>query len=132
MRLDELMDELFTVLEDVPGLNTVEAGVTRVSPPAPYIDLPNITYGSMGPGLDRIPDLELVVYFGQPTERGVFRDALEYASTSGPRSIPAALAAHEWTTCHTLRVGSAERTVDNVNGHPALGYVFHLDITGAP
>jgi hypothetical protein len=131
VNLSDLLDEVFDVLAGVPGLTAPGAGTVRITPPAPYAELPEVTYGAHGNGLDALA-LEIAVYFGQPTERGVFSTALEYASTSGAKSIPAALEAHSWAACDTLYVRSAAPAVDNVSGHPLLGYVFTLDITGRP
>lgn len=134
MNLADLLDEIWEVLEDVPGLNVPDDGPgVRTVPPAPYLELPDVTYGEYGNGLDRIPDFGLTVVFGPAGNAAVFRTALEAASTTGTRSIPAALRAHDWTTCHTLRVGNAEpATVNERGANPAVAYVFHLDISGAP
>jgi hypothetical protein len=133
MNLADVMDELWEVLEDVPGLNVPDDGAgVHASPPAPFVELPEIVYGDAGAGLDRIADLGLTVVFGPANNTQTYRRALEYASTTGMRSIPAALLAHEWTSCHTLRPGRAEpATVDVRGGNPALAYIFHIDITGA-
>lgn len=132
MNLAALADELFAVLEGVPGLNVPTPGVGNVSPPAPYVELPEVVYGEHGAGLDGISDLGLTVFFGPANNPRVFRDALTYASTTGDRSIPAALLAHRWTSCHTLRPGRAEPVIDTAAGsNPMLGYTFHLEITGS-
>lgn len=130
MRLDDFLDELWSVLGDVPGLNVDAAGAIG-SAPAPYAELPEITYGQHGHGLNGVR-LRLVVWFGQPNNTEVYADALEYASDEGTRSIPAALSAHTWTTVHTCRAASATPVVDTINNHPALAYEFLLDVTGAP
>lgn len=135
MILPDLLDEIFAVLDRADiGLNIPGDGPgVHASVPAPYVELPDIVYGAAGPGLDRIEDLGLTVVFGPANNSTVFRTALAYASTSGPLSVPAALAAHTWAACHTLRVGRAEPTIETLLGqNPALGYTFHLDITGAP
>lgn len=134
MRLDDLLDELWTVLEGVPGLNVADDGPGVHAPgPAPYVELPEVVYGEYGPGLDRISDLGLTVVFGPANNRATFRSALEYASTSGARSIPAVLYAHTWVHAHTVRVSRAEpTTVETRGSNTQLAYVFHLDISGAP
>lgn len=135
MNLPDLFDELFEVLDAAAiGLHVpTEKGGSRGRPPAPYVELPEITYGAAGPGLDRITDLGLTVVFGPANNPTVFRTALEYASTTGPKSVPAALMAHAWVSCHTLFVRSAEPSIESLQGgNPSIGYTFHIDITGAP
>lgn len=131
MRLDEVLDELWVCLETVAGLNVADDGPgVHARPPAPATELPAVTYGAYGAGLDKVT-LGLLVAFGQPNNAQTFRDALEFASTSGPRSIPAALLAYEWTTCHTVRCDNAEPVLDTINGHPMVAYQFIITITGA-
>lgn len=132
MNLPDLLDEIFGVLEDVPGLNVPETPGVQARMPSPSVELPEVVYGEHGPGLDRISDLVLMIIFGQPNNAQVFRSALEYASTSGARSIRAALQAHAWEACSTLYVARAEPIVDTFNGHPGLAYAFHIQITGRP
>jgi hypothetical protein len=135
MNLADFLDEIFLVLEDVPGLHVPDdgPGVYSGGYPAPHVELPEVSFGEYGAGLDRIPDLGLVIAFGPVNNPQVFRAALEHASTSGARSIPAALLAHEWESCHTVRVARAEPDiVEPRGGNPLLAYVFHLDISGAP
>lgn len=132
MNLPDLYDELWQVLDTVVGLNVPDDGPgVRSGPPSPYLYLPEVVFGSGGVGLDRIPDLEVVVTFGPANNPLVFRQALEYASTAGERSIPAALYDYAWTTCHTVFCTRAEpQIVEDRSSNPALAYVFHLDITG--
>lgn len=135
MILTDLLDEIWGVLEDIPGLNVSDDGPGSGSGamPAPHLELPEITYGQYGPGLDSIPDLALIVVFGPANSERVYREALEAASTTGARSIPLALAGHDWTACHTLRVAMAiPTTIEQRGGNLALAYEFHLHITGAP
>jgi hypothetical protein len=133
MNLAELYDEIFTVLDaaqielhvpnDGPGV--------RGAVPAPYVELPPIVYGAGGPGLHRIDDLGLAIFFGPANNATVFRTALAYASTTGDKSIKSVLEAHAWEACGTMFVASAEPTVETVQGsNPSLGYTFHLQITG--
>jgi hypothetical protein len=132
MNLPDVIDELFTVLDTVPGVQVPGPG-THATPPAPYVELPDVTYGSGGPGLDRITDLVLTLVVGTANNELVFRQALEFASTSGPRSIRAALMAHDWQSCSTLFVTRAEPAEVEARGNTvSLAYNFHIDITGAP
>lgn len=133
INLADLMDELFGVLDAANiGLHVpAEGSGVRARPPAPYIELPEVTYGEPGPGLDRITDIGITVIFGPANNPEVFRTALGYASPAGATSIPAALRAHTWAECGTLFVRSAEPSIETVQGNnPAIAYTFHLDITG--
>jgi len=134
MNLADVLDEIWVVLEDVPGLHVPDDGPgVHASAPAPFVELPEVSYGDLGAGLDRIEDLGLTVVFGPANNAQTFRTALEFASTSGARSIPAALLGHQWASCHTLVPRRAEPTIVEPRGsNPQLAYVFHLDITGAP
>lgn len=133
MNLADVLGEIWGVLEDVPGLNVPDDGPgARGGVPAPYLELPEVVYGDLGAGLDRISDLSLTIVFGPANNAQVFRTALEHASTSGARSIPAALLGHDWTSCDTLRPARAEPDmITDRGGNPAIAYTFHLDITGA-
>ncbi len=132
MNLADLVDEILSVLDGVAGINVAAAGV-GATPPTPFIELPEVTYGEYGPGLDRITDLALTVVFGPAANEQTFRLALQHASTTGPQSIPYALRQHTWTSCHTVFVRKAEPdTVEWRGANAAIAYVFHLDISGAP
>jgi hypothetical protein len=133
MILADLYDEIFEVLDAADiGLNVPGDGPgTRSGPPAPYVELPDITYAAGGPGNHRIDDLGLMIIVGPANNRQTYRLALELASTTGTKSIPARLAAHTWVHCGTLFVARAEATLETVQGgNPAFAYTFHLQITG--
>jgi len=132
MNFADVFDEIWQVLEGVPGLNVPDDGPgVRSGPPSPYIELPDITYGAAGAGLDRISDMALTIVFGPANNPLVYRSALEHASTTGARSIPAALLAHDWQSCSTLRPGRAEpAAMEQQGGNTQVAYIFHIDITG--
>lgn len=133
MDLSAFFDEVFSVLDAAAiGLNIPgEGGGVRAGVPAPFVELPMITYGEPGPGLDRLTDLGITVVFGPANNAEVFRLALRYASPGGALSIPAALRAATWTTVGTVFVKNAEPTTEIVQGAgPSIAYTFHLDITG--
>lgn len=139
MNLPPLIDEIFDVLREdaglelnVPGAVAGDGAGNQAMPPAPFVELPEIVFGSGGHGLDRIPDFGLTIVFGPANNHQVFMRALEAASTTGAKSVWAALTNHAWTTCDTLYVLRAEPLIDTVRGgNPAVVYTFHLDITGA-
>jgi len=134
MRLEDVLDEILAVLAaaDV-GLNVPDDQGVRGGPPAPYVELPEITYGESGPGLDRIADYGLMIIFGPATNSQVFRLALAFASSGGEQSVKLMLEAHQWQTCGTVFVKSAEPSLETERGgNPAIAYTFHIDITGRP
>ncbi len=138
MILVDLMDEIFDVLRDdaglelnVPGAIAGDGPGNIAATPAPFVELPEIVYGAGGHGLDRIEDFGLTIVFGPANNHTVFKRALEAASTTGAKSVWAALTNHQWVSCDTLYVLRAEPLIDTVRGAPAVVYTFHLDITGA-
>lgn len=134
MDLAAFFDEIFQVL-DAAGIGLVvpvDGPGVHGDVPAPYTQLPDITYCEPGPGLHRIPDLGLMVVFGPANNATVFRLALEYASPAGAKSVRQALEAHTWVTVGTVFVKSAEPSTEILRGaNPALAYTFHIDVTGA-
>lgn len=135
MRLDLIFDEIFSVLSGAGiGLNVPADGPgVRGGIPAPYLELPEITYGEAGRGMDRLTDVGLVILVGRANNADSYRDALEYASSGGPKSVKILLEAHTWTTCGTVFVRSGEPSIETEQGgNPLLAYTFHIDITGRP
>lgn len=133
MNLVTFFDEIFDVLEAAGiGLTIPDDGPgVRASPPAPYVQLPTLAYQDPGPGLHRIPDLELSIVFGQANNTQVFRTALAYASPAGPLSVRAALHAHDWVSVGTVYVTGADPFLEALAaGNPLIAYTFHLDVTG--
>ncbi len=133
MRLDLVVEEVYGVFATVDGINVAPDGAgVLATPPAPYVELPELVFGEYGAGLDRLTMMVTVV-FGPANNTQTFTKALQYASSSGPLSIRAALRAHSWSTCSTLFVRRAEPTItESRASNPELGYTFHLDISGRP
>lgn len=132
MNLDEVAAELGPVLATIEGLSVPEWGVQRVFPPAAIIALPErIEYDSTYVrGSDRIPDLEVVVLVANPTQPTARREIAAYTDGSGPKSVKAAVEAHEYTSCDSIRVAWAEFDTAKYAGTDYLAAIFHLDITG--
>lgn len=135
MRLDVVFEEIFATLDAADiGLNVPSDGPgVRGGLPAPYAELPEITYGDGGRGLDRIEDLGLMIVFGPATNAATFKLALQHASSGGPKSVEVILQSHVWVSCGTLFVRRAVPSLETERGgNPALAYTFHIDITGRP
>ncbi len=133
MNLNDFFDEMFGVLDAAAIGLTIpdETGARAGEPPAPYVMLPSINYQEPGPGLHRIEDLVVTVVFGPANNPKVFRTALEYASTTGAKSLWAAVRTHTWTSVGTLFIRSAEPNLESLrDSNPQVAYDFHIDITG--
>lgn len=132
MNLDDVAAELGAALGTIAGLNVPEWGVQRVTPPFALIPLPEqVTYdATYGRGSDRIEDWPVLVLVAHPTKPEARRAVAEYADGSGPKSVKAAIEAHEYTACDSVTVQTAEFDVVTYAGTDYLAAMFHLDITG--
>ena len=132
MDLDAVADELATALKTISGLHVPEWGVQRIHSPAAVIPLPErIDYDSTyGRGSDHFPDLEVIVLVANPTQPAARRAVAEYADGSGAKSVKAAVEAHAYTSCDSVRVAWAEFDSAKYAGTDYLAAIFHLDIVG--
>jgi hypothetical protein len=131
MILDDVMDELATRLGTITGLRVWAYPPGSVTPPAAIVSYPSdytfdATYGR---GMDRMT-LPVVVVVGKPTERSS-RDLLtKYVAGSGAASVKAKLDGEGYSSCHSVRVVSADFDVYTIGGVDYLTAVFDLDIAG--
>jgi hypothetical protein len=130
--LEAVAAELGVALGAITGLRLPPWGIEKISPPAAIIALPErIDYDSTyGRGSDRYPDLPVIVLVGQPEQRSARKAIAAYADGSGPSSVKAALEAHTYTSCDSVRVAWAEFDTARYAGTDYLAAIFHLDITG--
>jgi hypothetical protein len=133
VNLDDVAEEIRTVLDTITGLRVPPWGVESVQAPAALVSLPGSvdfdeTYGR---GKDRYPDMAVVVLIGQPEARTARKAAARYAAGAGPVSIKQVLEAHAWVSCEVLTVTSAEFDGRaEYAGVPYLAVVFNLDVIG--
>lgn len=133
MDLEDVAAELGTALATIAGLRVPPWGVERVTPPAAIIALPErieYDYSGYNRGADRFPDLAVVVLVGKPEQRASRKAIAAYADGSGPKSVKAAVEAHTYTSCDTVRVAWAEFDDAKYAGVDYLAAIFHLDIVG--
>jgi len=133
MNLEDVAAELSTALSTISGLRRPPWGVEKISPPAAIIPLPDrITYdfSGYGRGVDRYEDLAVIVLVANPTQRTSRRQVAAYTDGSGAKSVKAAIEAHTYTACDTVRVAWAEFDVVKYAGTDYLAAIFHLDIVG--
>jgi len=101
-------------------------------PPMALVEMPaRVDFDVGGRGLDRIPDINLVVLVGDPTRDDSFRQAAPYMDGAGPRSLKQALEAHRYVSCSTVRLAWLEPTVASLQDTKHLAIIAHIDVTGS-
>jgi len=132
MNLEAVAGEVSTALAAISGLRRPPWGVERITAPAAIIALPErIDYdGTYRRGSDHYPDLPVIVLVGKPNERTARKAVAAYADGSGAKSVKAAIEAHTYISCDSVRVAWAEFDTAKYAGTDYLAAIFHLDITG--
>ncbi|MEV4846134.1 hypothetical protein AB0K20_23315 [Micromonospora matsumotoense] len=131
MELDAVVAEVRQALGTI-GLSLPEWGVQRIHPPAAMVALPeriafDQTYGR---GSDSIEGLPVLVLVARPTSPEARREIAEYAAGAGPKSVKAAIEAHQFTAADEVTVVSAEFDVVTLLATEYLVAQFNLDIVG--
>lgn len=132
MDLGAVMQEIADQVDTIADLRVFGYPPDKVSPPAAIVTYPGeLTYdGSYGRGMDRIPDLTVVVLVGKVSERTA-RDRISlYANGSGSASIKAVIEAGTYTEFDTVRVASVSFDVISIAAVEYLAATFTLDIVG--
>lgn len=132
MRLDQVMDEVATVLAQITGLNVFPYPPPTLVPPAGYVSYPRSidfdeTYQR---GEDGFTDLPIVLVASKVTDRTARDTVAAWAAGDGPRSVKAAMEAWPWTTCDDLTVTSCEFDVEKIGGVDYLAAMFKATVTG--
>lgn len=134
MNIGDVMDEIGTRLDAIPGLNTFAYSVKKVTPPAASVSLPErVTYDqTYGRGSDSMT-LEILVAVGSFSARSS-RDAVsKYAAGSGTHSVKAHVDStedNEYTSCDTVTVTEAEFLVSTTAGADLLSVAFTVNVFG--
>lgn len=133
MNLEAVAGEVHTALGAITGLRRPPWGVEKITPPAAIIALPeriDYDYSGYSRGADRYPDMAVIVLVGKPEQRVSRKAIAAYADGSGPKSVKAAIEAHTYTACDSVRVAWAEFENAKYAGIDYLAAIFHLDIVG--
>lgn len=103
-----------------------------ISPPSMIISYPeSVTFDqTYGRGMDVITGLPLIIAIGRPTNTKLAPTAKACVSGSGPKSIKAALEAHDWTTCSEVTATRADFDVVSIGGDDVLICAFSLTVAG--
>jgi len=130
--VEDVAGELGVALAAVEGLTVAEWGVQRIHPPTALVAMPErVDYdATYGRGSDRFPDWSVFVLVARPTDPVARRAIGEYADGSGAKSVKAAVEAHTYTACDSVRVAWCEFDAVTYAGNDYLAAMFHLDITG--
>jgi hypothetical protein len=127
----DVMDEVATRLEALPGLRGRAVPGERATPPCAVTSYPeDITFdATYGRGMDTVT-LPVLLVVGESIKRST-RDALAaYTAGSGERSVKAALDAPGWTSCDDVRVREVEFQPVKFNGVDFMGAWLVLEIMG--
>lgn len=134
MNLAEVMDELAQAIEAVPQLQgrTYAYPPDAITPPAAIVSYPDtiVFDEAYARGMDRMT-MNVWVYEGKVSDRAVKDRLGAYCNGSGPSSIKAAIEAHDYTTCDSVRVASIEfDTTAFIAGVDHISAVFEVDVAG--
>lgn len=132
MDLGAVMQEIADQVDTITDLRVFGYPPDSVNAPAAIVTYPGTLDfdGSYGRGMDRIPDLTVVVLVGKVSERTA-RDRIgQYCNGSGPASIKAVVESGTYTEFDTVRVTSVSFDVIAIAAVEYLAATFTLDIAG--
>jgi len=132
MDLAAVMDEIGDQLDTIDGLRVYRYPPDSVSVPAAVVTYPEtITYDeTMRRGMDRYPNLPVVVMVGKVSDRTSRDRIAQYADGAGDRSVKAVVEAHTYTSLGSVRVTGAAFDIVSMGGIEYLAATFSIDIAG--
>ncbi len=131
MNLIAVFDALEARLKTITGLRVYPWATAQITPPGSVLTMPDrIVVRGAGRGLDRIEGLTVITAVGRASDRGAVRTLSPYVSSSGAKSIGAALESGTYTDIDVVEV--KEITFDFIEwaGKPFLAAAHELTITG--
>lgn len=132
MIIENVMDEMGSALRTIGGLNVQPYDEEKIRPPSALISLPTSidfdkTYGR---GMDNW-NIIVTVLVGQSGGARTRREAIApYANGSGRMSVKKALERHEYTSCDSVVVASAEFARIKFTEIVYLGIIFRVEVAG--
>ena len=132
MDLGAVMQEIADQVDTIADLRVYGYPPDSVNAPAAIVTYPgSLDYdGSYGRGMDRIPDLTVVVLVGKVSERTARDRVSLYCNGSGAASIKAVVEAGTYTEFDTVRVASVSFDIVLLGAVEYLAATFTLDIAG--
>ncbi|WP_026162597.1 hypothetical protein [Kribbella catacumbae] len=132
MDLGAVMQAVADRIDTIPDLRVFAYPPGTVSPPAAIVTYPGtLTYdATYGRGMDRIPDLTVVLLVGKVSDRASRDLITKWAKGSGATSIKTVVESGTYTAFDTVRVTEATFDIISVAGVEHLAATFTLDIAG--
>jgi hypothetical protein len=132
MKLDDVMDEVASVLSTITGLRVSAFPPPSVVGPAGWVGYPlSIAYDeTYGRGTDQFNELPIVLVVGKPTEKSAREKVTKWSAGNGANSIKALTEAHPWESCDDLTVDSCEFDAWEIAGVPYLVAMFQATVVG--
>lgn len=132
MDLGAVMQAVADRIDTIADLRVYAYPPDVIAPPAAVVTYPGtLTYdASYGRGMDRIPDLGVVLLVGKVSDRASRDLITKWAKGSGANSIKTVVESGTYTAFHTVRVTEVTFDVVSVAGVEHLAATFTLDIAG--
>lgn len=139
MNLALVAGEIDARLKKLPRLVTtyLGQGIKSVTTPCAVTPLPDINYQqAYSSTLVRVPDWEIAILAGKIDDSTAFQRLGEFASTSGPNSVHAALQASAgpifsaYTACDFVVVKSVTFDLITWQDQDFQGALFTIDVVG--
>lgn len=132
MDLGAVMQAVADRIDTIADLRVYAYPPDTIAPPAAVVTYPG-TYTfdeTYGRGMDRIPDLTVVLLVGKVSDRAS-RDLLtKWCKGSGATSIKAVVESGTYTAFHTVRVAQIQFDIVAIGAVEHLAATFTLDIAG--
>ena len=132
MELGAVMQAVADRIDTIADLRVFAYPPGTVSPPAAIVTYPGtLTYdATYGRGMDRIPDLGVVLLVGNVSDRASRDKITQWAKGSGAASIKAVVESGTYTAFDTVRVTEVTFDIISVAGVEHLAATFTLDVAG--
>lgn len=132
LNLDDVTEEIRTILASLPKLNVPPWGSERIAAPAALVTLPEqISYqGTYGRGIDQYERLQVLVLVSSPYMPQAKTNLAPFVAGAGPQSVAKAIEDHEFTSADDVTVTTAEFEVVTFAGTPYLAAIFTLEAVG--
>lgn len=133
MDLGAVMQAVADRIDTIADLRVYAYPPDVVQPPAAVVTYPG-TYtfdATYGRGMDRIPDLGVVLLVGKVSDRASRDLITKWVKGSGATSVKAVIESGTYAAFDTVRVTQAEFDIISVAGVEHLAATFTVDIAGS-